>query len=513
MSRILLVDDEPLTTRTLQALIQDEMPEVEVYSVNSAVQAMELLKKNLYDVVVTDVAMPRVSGLDLLDQVKALWPMSYVIVLTAYSSFDYAYHAAQYEDVRFILKIEPPEVILEAVRTGLNKVARYFSVSENDQRIQKYMKETLPLLQQTLLERLLLFGEDLPEPALCAGCGISIMPGRDTWLAVTGVIDRQEKKQEICFLVMSMLRDRGFRADAWYAESNGILLVQYDGDADLTAVIHSQLDRIIEETDPAMNPYFVLSPSPVPWDRIGEAALALTLFSRKELEGSRIVLTDPLGDQERRLTFTDGLRWRRSIDRRDLEGLMDSLRLGVQMEGYPEGRERCAVMLQMQLRDSFGAASLEHAKADKHAAESVLFHVSYETAEDWLAAVRALLVGLFSGSSEERLTETEAMLNRINRYIQEHYAEEISLTQIAEDFNYNSSYLSRIYKQAMREGINEHIIRTRIETACRLLKGSEMSVSDIAAQCGFQTTKYFITVFKRLKGKTPKVWREAREQV
>ena len=100
------------------------------------------------------------------------------------------------------------------------------------------------------------------------------------------------------------------------------------------------------------------------------------------------------------------------------------------------------------------------------------------------------------------------ILLMINRYIQEHYADEISLTRIADIFNYNSSYLSRIYKQVMCEGINEHIIRTRIEAACRLLKGSEISVSEIAAQCGFQTTKYFITVFKRLKGKTPKVWRE-----
>ena len=508
MSRILLVDDEPLTTRTLQALIQDEMPEVEVYSVHSAMQALELLKKNLYDVVVTDVAMPRVSGLELLDQVKKQWPMSYVIVLTAYSSFDYAYQAAQYEDVRFILKIEPPDVILEAVRTGLGKVARYFSMSENDQRVRQYMKETLPLLQQTLLERLLLFGEDLPEPALCAGSGISVLPDRDTWLAVTGVMDRQEKMREICFLILSMLRDRGFRADAWFAESNAILLIQSDSETDLAAVIHSQLDRMIEGADRTTNLSFALSSIPVPWNRVGEAALALTLFSRKELEGGRIVLTDPLVKQERCLTFADGLRWRRCIDRRDLEGLMDSLTQGIEMEGYPQGRERCAVLLQMQLRDSFGAASLERARTEKYAAESVLFHAGYRTAEDWLAAVRALLVGLFSGSSEERLSETEAMLNRINRYIQEHYAEEISLSRIAEVFNYNSSYLSRIYKQAMREGINEHIIRTRIEAACRLLRGSEISVSEIAAQCGFQTTKYFITVFKRLKGQTPKTWRE-----
>ena len=118
-----------------------------------------------------------------------------------------------------------------------------------------------------------------------------------------------------------------------------------------------------------------------------------------------------------------------------------------------------------------------------------------------------MLEALFSGSGR-RITETDDMLNRVNRYIQEHFSEQISLTQIAEQFNYNSSYLSRIYKQNMHEGLSEHIIRTRIEAACHLLQESGMSVSDIAGQCGFQTTKYFITVFKRIKGATPKSWRD-----
>ncbi len=105
------------------------------------------------------------------------------------------------------------------------------------------------------------------------------------------------------------------------------------------------------------------------------------------------------------------------------------------------------------------------------------------------------------------------MLNHVNRYIQDHYQEPISLAMIAEKFSYNSSYLSRIYKQYMQEGLNEHISHTRIEAACRLLGEGETSISRIAEYCGFQTTKYFITVFKRFMGVTPKSWQKAQLSV
>lgn len=513
MSRILLVDDEPLATRTLQTLILDEMPEQEVYSVNSAVQALELLNKNVYDVVVTDVSMPRISGLELLERIKKQGAICYVIVLTAYNSFDYAYKASQYEDVRFILKVEPPEVIMDAIRAGLNRIRQYYSATEDNQRVRQYMKETLPLLRQTLLERLMLFGEELPAPALCESCGISIRPGQDTWLAVTGIIPAQEKQQEICFLVLSMLRDRGFRADAWYAETSLVFFVQAGPEADVPAMIRGQLDRMIEGVDPAVGLSFVLSCAPVPWGQLGEGVAALARYARSALESSRIEIKQPLAEGNRPLLLRDALGWRRHIEQRDLPGLTAAIRRCVLREGYPKGRQSCALLLQMQLRENFGDGCLEGIKVDGFPAEAVLFHSSYDSLDAWMRAVERLLKDLFSGSSRGRMTETDDMLNRINRYIQEHFSEQITLTQIAEHFNYNSSYLSRIYKQNMHEGLNEHIIRTRIEAACLLLQESGMSVSDIAEQCGFQTHKYFITVFKRVKGATPKSWREGQKSL
>ena len=509
MPRILLVDDEPIVTRSLQTLILDELPDIEVYSVNSSAEAMELLDKNMYDVVVTDVSMPRVSGLELLDRIKKLWPMCYVIVLTAYNSFDYAYKASQYEDVRFILKVEPPDVIMAAVRSGLNKVQQYFSASEDNQRIRQYMKEALPLLKQTLLERLMFFGEDLPERTICESCGISLVPGEDTWLAVTGAVESQETQQEIGYLVLSWLRGRGVRAEALYAGSNIVFLAQADGQSYFPSTVSGQLDRIIEAAGLEVGLSFVLSSKPVPWRSLRKAGVEFQRYAQQNLERSRIVIRDPEGEQTRYITLNDAFCWRRYIEQRSLPALTDALRECLLTEGFPQGRLACALLLQIQLREFFGVSCLEQVRTDRYTAEAVLFHGHFDTADEWLGEVRALLEALFSGSSIQKSTETEDMLDNVNRYIHEHFAEPISLTQIAEAFSYNSSYLSRVYKQKMHEGLNRHIIRTRIEAACQLLKESGMTVNEIAEQCGFQTTKYFITVFKRSKGMTPKAWRDA----
>ena len=504
MPRILLVDDEPLVTRSLQTMILDEMADVEVYATQSSQEAMELLARNMYDVVVTDVSMPKISGLELLDRVKALWPMTCVIVLTAYSSFDYAYRAGQYENVRFILKIEPPETVLEAVRKGLDTVRRYFSASQDDERIRRYMKESMPLLRQALLEKLLFLGEGLPERKVCESCGISVRPGEDTWLAVTGAVESQEKQQETVFLVLSSLRDLGFRADALVSGPRLIFLAQADAAA--PPPIAGQLDRIIEGAGPEAGLSFALTVRPVPWPSLRTVCAELERRARKGLERSRIVLADPLTDRTCGLTFSDAFRWRRLIERGDSRALTEAVRDSVLEEGFPQGRQSCAVLLRLLLREYFGAGCLDQIRTDRGSAETVFFHGAFANPDEWVNEMGKVLRALFAGEAPAG-TETDAVIDSVNRYMEEHYAEQISLTRIADRFSYNSSYLSRIYKQKTGEGISEHIARIRIEKACELLRETGMSVSGIAESCGFQTAKYFITVFKRSTGMTPKAWR------
>lgn len=96
---------------------------------------------------------------------------------------------------------------------------------------------------------------------------------------------------------------------------------------------------------------------------------------------------------------------------------------------------------------------------------------------------------------------------RIDAYIQEHFAEDIDAMQVANVFGIGKTQLYEITKQSYGVGIAEHIRRLRIGRAKRLLEESpDLTLSEIAYQCGFKDYNYFITVFKKNVGMPPKAY-------
>ena len=95
MYRLLMVDDEELIVNSMCSSIEENF-EVELYRAFSAFEALELLRKMRFDLVITDISMPVMSGIDLLKRIKQTWPECHVILLTAYKDFDYAYQSMKY---------------------------------------------------------------------------------------------------------------------------------------------------------------------------------------------------------------------------------------------------------------------------------------------------------------------------------------------------------------------------------------------------------------------------------
>ena len=116
-----------------------------------------------------------------------------------------------------------------------------------------------------------------------------------------------------------------------------------------------------------------------------------------------------------------------------------------------------------------------------------------------------------SAGSRNRAEPVEIWKTR--KFIEEHSDERLSLRRVAKAVNKNPNYLSERFKQVTGLNFVEYVARTRFEKACRLLHSGDLRISEIAFAVGFQSLSQFNRVFKRLSGKSPTQFREAKHQI
>lgn len=105
------------------------------------------------------------------------------------------------------------------------------------------------------------------------------------------------------------------------------------------------------------------------------------------------------------------------------------------------------------------------------------------------------------------------IVDQIQGYIAEHYAEKLTLTGIASQFYISPYYLSRLFKKSINLSLIEYINGVRIKAAQNLIEKSNESISDIAEKTGFMTTAHFRRVFKDATGLSPQQYRQYYKRV
>ena len=100
------------------------------------------------------------------------------------------------------------------------------------------------------------------------------------------------------------------------------------------------------------------------------------------------------------------------------------------------------------------------------------------------------------------------IITKAKHYIDEHLAEDLSVSSIAASLYITPNYFSRLFKRVMKEGCNEYIVRKRIEKAKSLLETTSLKTGKIAMMVGYRDTNYFSLAFKKHTGKSPTKYRE-----
>lgn len=115
--RVLIADDHPLFRQGIRSLIERD-PDIEVVGeAGDGFELLEMIKKTPADLVIMDIAMPKIQGLDATREVKRLSPETRVLILTMHNSKQYLYHAMSVGSDGYLLKEDAHDDLVSAIRT------------------------------------------------------------------------------------------------------------------------------------------------------------------------------------------------------------------------------------------------------------------------------------------------------------------------------------------------------------------------------------------------------------
>ena len=114
MNKILVIDDEPIVRTSCERTLAPEG--YDVTSAASGKEGLEMLEKETFGLVLLDLKMPDMDGIEVLDHIKNKWPDTKVVMVTGYSTVDTAVQALRFGAFNFIEKPFTPDTLLKAVK-------------------------------------------------------------------------------------------------------------------------------------------------------------------------------------------------------------------------------------------------------------------------------------------------------------------------------------------------------------------------------------------------------------
>lgn len=128
--------------------------------------------------------------------------------------------------------------------------------------------------------------------------------------------------------------------------------------------------------------------------------------------------------------------------------------------------------------------------------------------EEFGSCIDNLKISLFrQQAASEPEQQEQRVITGLTRYLQEHLAEDVSLSVLAEEFHLSSQYISQLFKSEIGVNFLAYLTNIRMEQAKKLLLSSSLSIAEVAEQSGYADYRVFTKVFKKNEGITPSQYR------
>ena len=514
MHKLLIVDDEKVPREGMVSMIPWADYDIEVIgTATDGLDALEQIRRNPPDIVLTDIRMPRMDGLELLHVLKEEFAHISTMIISGYDEFEYAKQAIRCGVEGYLLKpLDPTELIrlvLEVLHTRKATTAGAEPRDELDMHLRNLLYACYtPEQQEEAAERF---------PAL-AGQWHRIL-----LLQLENIRDALSDQPRSVYRTLMDSLDRHCRehpaACVVEKSPHSILIVLHMEDKQqLSSETHMLLDRLTDTLQGAHYQEYVIGVSRVNQsvEMLGEMYVnTMRIVNMKYIYGNgkayfvgkRYEVT---WFESRMATLTTQLV---ACTFAFAQGEIDQLML----EQYKIFRREkiCLSEIQLFARSLLRALMEKAAENDLNMEDvygdsgSIILSICTSNSRREIMSRLTDFMNTVGGYlNQHRNVSPEKLCQNIRDYVARNYDNpELSTCTIAENFHFSASYLSSVFSGVCQTTLTNHINSLRMEKACHLLRETDAKISQIAEKVGFVHTSYFCTVFKRVVGISPTDYR------
>lgn len=521
MIKILLVDDEPFIRKGIQILIDWEKYGYEIVAeASNGVEAIKELEKNEIDLIITDIKMPEMNGLEFIEYTQRNINKKYkFIVLSGFYEFEYAKKAIEYNVKDYILK---PIVVDELIKVLANVKEEYLKekIKDNKERIKDkaiYDKNLKSIIfgkydeaELDYVKKYLDFNGSFRY--------IIVEINNDSGNYISDECKRKAQR-ELYKSLMDILCEYSYRV---------IFDVSNDRNCYDVGFIYNK--ELAKEKGITEKEYILM---------IQEELIQRTKHDFYMYIGQKVKYIEDLSLSYKsaniakvftdfaNITYYDDVVEINEVCYGVEKKYIDELIKKIE-ENNEEEISQCVDMLY----DSFKKTAIDldvikmnvnyllcnliniakklDAEADQ---KEVMKYITYGAFEKIISRGSAEHLKEFSFEfakylSQLRENSASGVLNYIEKEISERYMEKLSLKYLSEKYYINSAYLGQVFKKKYNISFKDYLNNFRIEKASQLLALSDKKIYEISDIVGYSNTDYFINKFVQSKGRTPSQYRK-----
>ncbi len=467
--RVILVDDEEYLLKGLKNIIPwQELGFVISGVFSSGEEALLFLANQTVDVVITDIIMPTMTGIELTKIISTCYPKVTTLVLSSSNEFEH---------------------VKEALRSGAKDYILKPTV--NHLSMKEFLEKNIPdsLALQTKQPATVLSAEDFSA--------INALPFSQVFLY--GILLLKQADLPIHSIVQQIQQHHQLASCYLFTQNNNHLLIINTGEEldvqTLIAELSEQavifpLTTTIEDILPALDQLtslktewqFYQNQEVLLWDYAWNDH-TLERMTKKNNTLQKYILHKQWDSFEKwfNIYFVQSTFF---IPREDIISIYLNLALSLYQQAAGDGQSLAETKISL-LKSITGKRSLSELNQE----------------------ISEILTSI------QQSKESADIDQQILEYIQDNYHLKINLNDVAEHFHFNYNYLSNYFTSVMGTNFSDYINRIRIEKAKELLRQEKESINDIAEEIGFSDVGYFSKVFKKAVGLTPSKYRRSVERV